>query len=349
MTQNLPLSGVRVVELATVVAAPTVGRIMATYGAEVIKIETPGGDGLRPFGKGHCLPTEDGNSPLFDLYNSGKKFTSLNLKTEQGQEAFHRLLTTADVFLTNVRYKGLERMGLDYETLKVKYPRLVYAHFSGFGLKGVDADRPGYDMTAFWMRSGALLDWLLPDSFPMRPTFAFGDVATASAFLSGIMMGLYSRNNTGKGTMVLGITQEDLMDIMNIRQRVEGLAAYYATKNMTPEGLEKLRQLNDLQDFYYTRKDAERQSQMDDLFHDTIYELSQRTIIRDTLQPLHRKTMRYRKISLEDPSRLGISIQEHKDIFNAMASGNAELAEELTVQHIIHAKNNMITRLKYNG
>ena len=155
--------------------------------------------------------------------------------------------------------------------------------------------------------------------------------------------------DTGKGSVVLGITLEDLIDIMNIRQRVEGLAAYYATKNMTPEGLEKLRQLNDLQDFYYTRKDAARQSQMDDLFHDTIYELSQRTIIRDTLQPLHRKTMRYRKISLEDPARLGLSIQEHKDIFNAMAAGNAELAEELTVQHIINAKNSMMTRLKNNG
>jgi len=155
--------------------------------------------------------------------------------------------------------------------------------------------------------------------------------------------------DTGKGSVVLGITLEDLMDIMNIRQRVEGLAAYYATKNMTPEGLEKLRQLNDLQDFYYTRRDAERQSRMDDLFHDAIYELSQRTIIRDTLQPLHRKTMRYRKISLEEPERLGNSIQEHKDIFDAMAAGNAELAEELTVQHIIHAKNNMMARLKNNG
>lgn len=202
MTQNLPLSGVRVIELATVVAAPTAGRMMAAYGAEVIKVETLGGDGLRPFGKGHCLPTEDGNSPLFDLYNSGKKFTSLDLKSEKGQEAFHRLLSTADVFLTNVRYKGLERMGLDYETLKEKYPKLVYAHFSGFGLKGADADRPGYDMTAFWMRSGPLLDWLLPDSFPMRPTFAFGDIATASSFLSGILMALYARNTTGKGTMV---------------------------------------------------------------------------------------------------------------------------------------------------
>ena len=155
--------------------------------------------------------------------------------------------------------------------------------------------------------------------------------------------------DTGKGSIVLGITLEDMINIMNIRQRVEGLAAYYATENMTPEGLEKLRQLNDLQDFYYTRKDAARQSQMDDLFHDTIYELSQRTIIRDTLQPLHRKTMRYRKISLEDPARLGLSIQEHKDIFNAMAAGNAELAEELTVQHIINAKNSMMTRLKNNG
>ena len=154
--------------------------------------------------------------------------------------------------------------------------------------------------------------------------------------------------DTGKGSVVLGITLEDLIDIMNIRQRVEGLAAYYATKNMTPEGLDKLRQLNDLQDFYYTRKDAARQSQMDDLFHDAIYEMSQRTIIRDTLQPLHRKTMRYRKISLEDPTRLGLSIQEHKDIFNAMAAGNAELAEELTVQHILHAKNNMMARLKNN-
>jgi len=155
--------------------------------------------------------------------------------------------------------------------------------------------------------------------------------------------------DTGKGSIVLGITLEDMIDIMDIRQRLEGLAAYYATKNMTPEGLERLRQLNDLQDFYYTRNDAERQSQMDDLFHDAIYELSRRTVIHDTLQPLHRKTIRFRKISLEDPARLGLSIQEHKDIFAAMVDGNAELAEELTVKHIVNAKNNMIARLKCNG
>lgn len=154
---------------------------------------------------------------------------------------------------------------------------------------------------------------------------------------------------SGKGSVVLGITVEDLVDIMNIRQRVEGLAAYYATKNLTPEGLEELKQISELQDFYYSRKDIEHLREMDDRFHDTIYDLSQRTILRDTLLPLHRKAMRYRRISIEDPARLSLSIQEHKAIFDAITSGNAELAEELTTQHIIRAKNNMMARFEYHG
>ena len=154
---------------------------------------------------------------------------------------------------------------------------------------------------------------------------------------------------SGKGSVVLGITLEDLVDIMNIRQRIEGLAVYYATKNLTPEGLEELKQISELQDFYYAKKDIERLRQMDDRFHDTIYELSQRTIIRDTLLPLHRKTMRYRKISIETPARLEKSIKEHKEIFNAIASGDAELASELITSHIIRAKENMVERLNYNG
>lgn len=154
---------------------------------------------------------------------------------------------------------------------------------------------------------------------------------------------------SGKGSVVLGITVEDLVDIMNIRQRVEGLAAYYATKNLTPEGLEELKQISELQDFYYSRKDIEHLREMDDRFHDTIYELSQRTILRDTLLPLHRKAMRYRRISIEDPARMDRSIQEHKAIFDAIVSGNAELAEELITQHIVRAKNNMMARFEYHG
>ena len=154
---------------------------------------------------------------------------------------------------------------------------------------------------------------------------------------------------SGKGSVVLGITVEDLVDIMNIRQRTEGLAAYYATKNLTPEGLDTLRQISELQDFYFTKKDVENLRQMDDRFHDTIYELSQRTIIRDILLSLHRKTMRYRRISIEDPARLEHSIREHKAIFDAIASGNADLAAELTTRHIENAKENMMARFEYHG
>lgn len=202
MMQDLPLTGVRVLELATVVAAPTAARIMADYGASVIKIEAPGGDLLRPVGMGHQLPAEADNNPLYDLFNSGKKMISVNLKSEEGMAVFHQLLHESDVFVTNVRMRSLEKMGLDYETLKEKYPQLIYAHFSGFGLTGPDVDRPGFDSTAFWLRSGASQDWLTPGAFPVRPSFAFGDLATANAFLSGILMALLGRQTTGHGTMI---------------------------------------------------------------------------------------------------------------------------------------------------
>ncbi len=153
---------------------------------------------------------------------------------------------------------------------------------------------------------------------------------------------------SGKGSVVLGITVDDLVDIMHIRERIEGLSAYYATVNLTSEGLEKLKQISELQDFYYARKDIEHLRQMDDQFHDTIYELSQRTVIRDTLLPLHRKTMRYRKLSIEAPDRLELSIKEHKDIFNAIVSGDAKLASELITKHITLAKENMMARFNYH-
>lgn len=154
---------------------------------------------------------------------------------------------------------------------------------------------------------------------------------------------------SGKGSVVLGITMEDLVDIMDIRQRIEGLAAYYATKNLTPEGREELRQISELQDFYYTRQDIDNLRKMDDKFHDTIYQLSNRPVLRDTLIPLHRKSQRYRRISIEDKTRLGNSIQEHKAIYNAIISGNAELAAELITTHIERAKKNMIERCYLHG
>ena len=154
---------------------------------------------------------------------------------------------------------------------------------------------------------------------------------------------------SGKGSVVLGITMEDLVDIMDIRQRTEGLAAYYATKNLTPEGGEELRQISELQDFYFAKQDIDNLRMMDDKFHDAIYHLSNRPVLRDTLIPLHRKSQRYRKISIEDKNRLGHSIQEHKAIYNAIISGDADLAAELITAHIERAKKNMIERCYQNG
>ena len=154
---------------------------------------------------------------------------------------------------------------------------------------------------------------------------------------------------TGKGSMVLGITMEDLVDIMEIRQRTEGLAAYHATENLTEEGRAELQQISQLQDFYFEKQDIENLRKMDDRFHDAIYQLSKRPVLRDALVPLHRKTQRYRRISIEDKDRLSRSVQEHKAICNAILSGDAELAEQLITQHIERAKKNMIERCYKNG
>ena len=148
--------------------------------------------------------------------------------------------------------------------------------------------------------------------------------------------------DSGKGSVVLGITEDDLLDIMNIRQRIEGLAAYYATVNMTEDGRKELTHIVDLQEFYYSKQDADRLRQVDDQFHDAICLLSKRTVILDTLIPLHRKPRRYRRISWGDWERTEKTMREHREMYEAIVSGNAELANELTTKHIENAKNHML-------
>ena len=152
--------------------------------------------------------------------------------------------------------------------------------------------------------------------------------------------------DTGKGSLVLGITDNDLEDIMSIRERTEGLAAYYATINMTDEGRKELSHIVDLQDFYYAKGDSEHLRQVDDEFHSLICRLSCRTVLVDTLIPLHRKTRRYRRIAMEDRQRSGKTMKEHRAMYDAIMSGNAELAMELTTQHIANAKIHMMKGVK---
>ena len=155
--------------------------------------------------------------------------------------------------------------------------------------------------------------------------------------------------DTGKGSRVLGITEDDLLDIMTIRERIEGVAAYYATKNITAEGLKEMGHLVDLQEFYFQKRDAERLRQVDDQFHDAICYLSRRNVIIDTVVPLMRKTRRYRRLAMDDWDRVPKTKQEHLEIFQAIASGDAELAEKLTTRHISNAKIHMLEGMKNNG
>ena len=148
--------------------------------------------------------------------------------------------------------------------------------------------------------------------------------------------------DAGKGSIVLGITEDDLLDIMNIRQRVEALAAYYATVNMTDEGRFELAHIVDLQEFYFNKGDMDHLRRVDDEFHDAICRLSKRNVITDTLVPLHRKTRRYRRIALENRERTAQSMGEHRQIYEAIVSGDAELARQLTAKHIEHAKEHML-------
>ena len=152
--------------------------------------------------------------------------------------------------------------------------------------------------------------------------------------------------DAGKGSRVLGITEDDLLDIMNIRERIEGLAAYYATINMTDEGRAELSHIVDLQEFYFNKNDPDHLRKVDDEFHDAICRLSKRTVITDTLIPLHRKTRRFRRIAMEDRERTTKTTQEHRAIYEAIVSGDALLAKQLTKAHIANAKDHMIQNLR---
>lgn len=199
-----PLSGVRVVEMSTFVAGPVTARLLGDMGAEVIKVEAPAGDGWRVTGISYLPRFSDRENPVFDIYNSGKQHISLNLKTPEGKEAFHKLLSQADVFVTNTRPAALKRLGFSYEDIKDLYPKLIYAMVLGYGEEGPDAHKPAFDTTAFWSRSGFLRDMspLHEKYSPVTAPSSVGDTATAYLLMGEICAALYRRTNTGTGDFV---------------------------------------------------------------------------------------------------------------------------------------------------
>lgn len=225
-----PLEGIRVVELATFIAAASAGRFMADLGADVIKIESAKGDPLRHTAPSEGRPLDMYENTTWDLENGNKRCISLNMKTPEGKEAFFKLLDTADVMITNWRVQALQRAGLDYETLKVKYPKLVYAICTGYGEYGPDKDLPGFDFTAFFARGGYFDSLRQRGTVPFNGVPGLGDHNVGMNLAAGILAALYQAKTKGIGEKVETSLFESAvynMGMMVQASNYEGIAQNY--------------------------------------------------------------------------------------------------------------------------
>ncbi len=197
-----PLEGVKVVEFATWVAVPGAAAILSDWGASVIKLENiHGGDPLRGFTHIENVRVTDIHH-WWELDNRGKRSVAIDIDKEQGRTILRKLVENADVFLTNVRPQSLERRGLGYESLIKWNPRLIYMSFTGFGEVGVDKNKLGYDITAFWTRGGFMNRCSAPGAMPPMQPHATGD-QTSSGYIAGaVSTTLFAREKTGKGQKV---------------------------------------------------------------------------------------------------------------------------------------------------
>ena len=195
-----PLDGIKVVELGVWVAGPAAGGIMADWGADVVKIEPPTGDPGRSFGR--MLGLDDGSSPPFEMDNRSKRSIVLDLTTDGGQATARQLISRADDFITNVRSDALHRLGLDYPSLAELNPRLVYGLITGYGETGPDANRPAYDVAAFWARSGVADLLTKPGDTPPFQRGGMGDHLTGMTLAAAVNAALVSRARTGEGQLV---------------------------------------------------------------------------------------------------------------------------------------------------
>ncbi|MDP9800756.1 crotonobetainyl-CoA:carnitine CoA-transferase CaiB-like acyl-CoA transferase [Arcanobacterium wilhelmae] len=199
---NKPLAGVKVIDFSNYAAAPAAARVLADWGAEVIKVENPRKDPIRAWSAATCgTPTREEN-PIFHFENTNKLGMSINTKSEAGMEIMDRLLSEADIFLSNFRLGALEKMGYDYETMHAKYPKLIWAHVSGLGNEGPEAFKPGFDITSYWSRSGALLDPAEKDTYPNISPYGAGDHSVSLALVSGMLAALIKQRTTGEGSKV---------------------------------------------------------------------------------------------------------------------------------------------------
>src|SRR6059036_927768 len=199
-TDNI-FSGLKVVDFASFIAGPSAAVILSDFGADVIKVEPPSGDLWR---HGHEIPPQPQAKDAypFQLANRNKRSITLDLKSPGAQSVLERLVRWADVFIVNTPHPARKKLKLEYEDVVQWNPRLIYADLTGFGEKGPDATLPGFDITAYWARSGLLSMTRDVGAPPTWPVAGSGDNATAVGLYSAIVTALYRRERTGKGSHV---------------------------------------------------------------------------------------------------------------------------------------------------
>ena len=196
-----PLQGVKVIEMGVWVAGPAATGLMADWGADVIKVEPPSGDPQR-FVFGALGVADQKGVPPFEIDNRGKRSVVLDLRNNDDLQKMFALLEDADVFVSNVRPAGLARMGLDPDSLTKRFPRLIYGQLTGYGATGPDVDKAGYDIGAFWSRSGLAHTTVAPDELPPAIRSGQGDHTTGLSMAAGVLAALFDRERTGTGRIV---------------------------------------------------------------------------------------------------------------------------------------------------
>ncbi|MCH9705443.1 MAG: CoA transferase [Proteobacteria bacterium] len=195
---NAPLAGITVIELARVLAGPWLGQTLADLGADVIKVEAPAGDETRQWGPPFIEHKGEQNAAYFHCCNRGKRSIVADLKTPDGQRCVQQLAAQADIFVQNFRVGALDKYGLDYATLAVTNPRLIYCSISGFGQDGPHAALPGYDFLV--QATGGLMSVTgATDGEAQKVGVAFADLFTALYGAIGIQTALHERQNSGRG------------------------------------------------------------------------------------------------------------------------------------------------------
>jgi len=201
MTDESVFSGLKVVDFASFIAGPGAATILSDFGAEVVKVEPPTGD---PWRNGHKLPPQpQAKDPYqWHLANRNKRGITLDLKAPSARPVLERLVKWADVLIVNTPHPARKKLKLEYDDVVQWNQRLIYADLTGFGEKGPDADLPGFDITAYWARSGLLSMTRDAGAPPTWPVGGSGDNATAVGLYSAIVTALYRRERTGKGSYV---------------------------------------------------------------------------------------------------------------------------------------------------